>query len=224
MSISDKLTTAAENVPKVYEAGKQAEYDDFWDVYQENGAVKSYNCSFGGTGWDDVTFKPKYPILPSSAERMFQYSGITDITKVDIDFSNCESAIQCFNTSLVKYVGVMDCRKLIDFKYLFTQAQLLKSIEKLILSSEKTQLFDRTTFQNCAQLTTIAMEGTIKSDFDIHWSPLTKESITSIVNALSAAETGKTVSFSQAAKEAAFTEEEWAALIAAKSNWTISLV
>ena len=37
MSIAEKLTTVAENVPKVYEAGKKAEYDAFWDKYQNNG-------------------------------------------------------------------------------------------------------------------------------------------------------------------------------------------
>ena len=34
MSIAEKLTKVAENVPKVYEAGKKDEHDKFWDEYQ----------------------------------------------------------------------------------------------------------------------------------------------------------------------------------------------
>ena len=30
MSIAEKLTQVAENVPKVHEAGKKAQYDEFW--------------------------------------------------------------------------------------------------------------------------------------------------------------------------------------------------
>ena len=39
MSIAEKLTAIAENVPKVYEAGQKSEYDRFWDAYQNNGKL-----------------------------------------------------------------------------------------------------------------------------------------------------------------------------------------
>ena len=37
MSIAEKLITIAENEERVYESGKKAAYDRFWDVYQQNG-------------------------------------------------------------------------------------------------------------------------------------------------------------------------------------------
>ena len=37
MSVADKLTTIVENEQKVYDAGKQAAYDWFWDRYQLDG-------------------------------------------------------------------------------------------------------------------------------------------------------------------------------------------
>ena len=46
MSIAEKLTLAAENVPKVYEAGKQAEHDRFWDDIQQFGERKNYENAF----------------------------------------------------------------------------------------------------------------------------------------------------------------------------------
>ena len=51
MSIAEKLNAVAENEKKVYDAGKQAEYNDFWDVYQQNGKRTNYNQAFGNLGW-----------------------------------------------------------------------------------------------------------------------------------------------------------------------------
>ena len=42
MSIADKLTTIAENEQRVYDAGKQAQYDEFWDDFQKNGTEYMY--------------------------------------------------------------------------------------------------------------------------------------------------------------------------------------
>ena len=44
MSIADKLTTIAENEQKVFDAGKQAEYDEFWDSFQSKGTRK--DCQY----------------------------------------------------------------------------------------------------------------------------------------------------------------------------------
>jgi hypothetical protein len=64
-----------------------------------------------------------------------------------------------------------------------------------------------------------------QKNFNVHWSPkLSKASIESIINALSSTTSGLTVTISKTAKEAVFTTEEWATLIATKPNWTISLV
>ena len=52
---------------------------------------------------------------------------------------------------------------------------------------------------------------------------LTKSSITNIVNVLSPTVTGQTATFNKAAKEAAFTDDEWEELIATKPNWTFNL-
>jgi hypothetical protein len=85
MSIAEKLVTIAENEQRVYdkgfedgkaeggnteeaynkgvEDGKQAEYDAFWNAYQENGNKTIYGYSFAGTGWNSENYKPKYPIV-----------------------------------------------------------------------------------------------------------------------------------------------------------------
>ena len=62
MSIAENLTTIAKNQQKVFDAGVKSEYDRFWDNYQKNGEPMSYAMAFGSK-WDDITFKPKYPII-----------------------------------------------------------------------------------------------------------------------------------------------------------------
>ena len=81
------------------------------------------------------------------------------------------------------------------------------------------------TFLYCADLEEIRfVENTIKEVISFEsCKKLSKVSITSVINALSDTEAGKTVTFSQAAKETAFTDAEWAALIGTKPNWTFSL-
>ena len=65
---------------------------------------------------------------------------------------------------------------------------------------------------------------TIKISIDFYWcTKLSKASIESIINGLSADTSGLTVTISKTAVNNAFTDEEWATLIATKPNWTISL-
>jgi hypothetical protein len=60
MSIADKLLRAKEDYDRVFEAGKKAEWDAFWDAYQDYGNRVQYPNAF--YMWDDTYFKPKYPI------------------------------------------------------------------------------------------------------------------------------------------------------------------
>lgn len=232
MSISDKLTIAAEKIPLVYEAGQKSKYDQFWDAYQQNGNRTNYTCAFAGEGWTINIFKPKYNIAPTIASYLFyQNETLTDIPKfcqenhITIDFSNCSNTTNLFdNCKNLVHAGTIDVSKSIGILYrLFTSCSSMKTLS-LIIGKNSNNIFQYC-FNNCSALTEFSINGgNIVNDFDIHWSPLTKESITSVVNALSADVTGKTASFSLNAKETAFSDEEWNTLIAAKSNWTISLL
>ena len=81
MSIAEKLQTIAENEQKVYESGKQAEYDRFWDTYQNNGTKESYYYTF--VDWKKANFKPKYDIVPTKCQGTFQYLFDGDGEPVD---------------------------------------------------------------------------------------------------------------------------------------------
>lgn len=247
MSIAEKLQTVAENQQKVYDAGftagqatggntdaayqagfdagKQAEYDAFWDVYQDNGNRTDYNNAFFGPGWDDTTFKPKYDIVPTGRDNggMFSYSSITDIkgilekqgVKLDLSLCNTETMFTwAHNTKL----PVMDYSASTGVSFYYSY--LLKSIDKVILKTDGSQLFN---FAGANSLQEVVFEGVIGQNMDLSACPLSKASIENVMSVLSDNTTGKTATFKKTAVNNAFTADEWNALVATKPNWTITL-
>ena len=218
------------NVDAVYKAGQKAEYDRFWDVFQQNGSRIDYRYSLGGPGWTDETFKPKYNIVATEAERMFVRAKIANLKAclescgVTLDLSKCTNTANIFAycyslTTLPK----IDLSSSTVNNGTFDGDYKIKTIDELVVS-EKTP-FSSGSFNGCTALENMIVTGTIgQNNFNVKWSTkLSKASIESIINALSSTTSGLSVTISKTAKEAAFTDAEWAALIATKSNWTISL-
>lgn len=253
MSIADKLTTIAENIPKVYQAGYEkgvAEggggggdswYDTFWDAYQENGERQSYSYAFSGSGWNDKTFRPKYKFIAKTRQSF-------------VDMFRLNSGITTFNSS--DYFGTQTVSPHLNYTFFGT------FIKEIIFDlagfgstghmfrdckAESITLyncgggFDRT-FESCSKLKHLHIErrtnGAADMTFTLASSPLDKDSIINVVDFLSPTLTGKTVTFNRDAVTNAFELEvdaetgefipsekldEWLALVATKPNWTISL-
>ena len=204
MSIAQKLTTVATNQQKVYDAGKNAEYDRFWDEFQNYGDRTNYTYAFAYGGWNDDTYNPKYTIRPVSCNNMFMNaSSITD-TKVTIDLTNPDG----------------------NQKYgLFASATKLMTIQKLIVDKTITFQSSSPMFNKCNSLKNITFEGAIGKDISFKDCPLlSKESIENIVSCLSSDSADTTLTLSQTAVDNAFAEGEWDTLIADKTNWNFSLV
>lgn len=208
--------------------GKQAEYDRFWDVFQDNGNQTNYLYAFSQTRWTDEIFKPKYDIKPTGVNgtSMFQSSGIVNLAEIlqaqgiVLDTSGCTSFAQVFQGSTVAHLPEMDLTNSASINYAFSGENLV-TIDKILIS-EKTKSATNT-FRNASRLGNIIFDGIIAVNMDLHWSPLTAESIESVISALSGTASGMTASFKQSAVNGAFTAEEWLALVAAKPNWTITL-
>lgn len=148
-----------------YEAGKQAEYDRFWDAYQENGKRNQYVCAFSYCGWDDTTYNPKYPIYGYTygLQEVFRNAGGIIDTKVPIYLQN----------------GSM----LATFNY----CEGLKRIPSLVLQVPTTDT--RNTFNNCRNLEEINIvcegEGGFATNLSFaQSSKLSAESVQSIIDAL----------------------------------------
>lgn len=224
-------TTAAYD--EGFEAGKKAEYDAFWDEYQENGNRIKYGCAFAGVGWNDKTFKPKYDIRPTEASRFLSGTGITDfkgaLEKAGVVFDLSKaisiSYITDASNTLTRLpeLNTTSCASLLYFVY---QASNLVSIDKVILKNDGSQKIGAQTFGYLTSLEEIRFEGVIgQNGLNLqHSMLLSKASIESIINALSTTTSGLAVTLSKTAVNNAFTADEREALIATRTNWTISLV
>ena len=204
MDIAEKVLRQKKDFDDVYEAGRKAEYDAFWDVYQNNGSAKGYSYAFAGQAWKDAVYNPKYDIVINyTAAYMYYDTRITD-TKIVIDLANGSGSR---TTS-----------------YMFGSATSLVTILKLIVSS--TTPFSNT-FHNCPELVNLIIVGTIgQNGFDVHWSTkLSADSLKSIIDALSTTTTGLTITLPTTAQsnyEAVYGSGSWSTLTATKSNWTIA--
>ena len=220
-----------------FEAGKQAELNGFWDSYQKNGDRSNYDYAFAN--WNADLFKPKYNIQPTACYMMFrgfnshspEAVDLVELLKkngVTLDFSKLTGGFAYVfdNGCNVTRIGICDLRGATALTTSF-QGCKAHTIDKIILKDDGSQTMQGSPFTSMVNLRNITFEGVIGVNFNIKNSPLTKESITSIINALSSTVSGKEATFSKQAVNNAFgssTSEEWLNLIATKSNWTISLV
>ena len=231
MTISEKLVLIADNTPKVYDAGhamgkaegKQAEYDAFWDAYQQNGNRTNYNMAFGGVGWTDETFKPKYPIAPvgnAATENTFYASEITNIPDGLLDFSQVTYCYMTFRLSKLITAPPLDLSNCANgTSWLFGQCANLKEIKTVTVSEQVT--YSNFVF-SCAALEKITFAGTIGQALNFQWSPLlTNESVQSIIDHLKdlTGATAQTLTF-HATVGANLTDEQKAAISA--KNWTLA--
>lgn len=235
------LDEMAQGIDEVFEAGKKAEYDAFWDVYQGNGSLTYYTQMFSGYGWRDSTFKPKYDIIPEGRiNNMFHQSRIVDVKQallnsgVIMDLSKATNATTAFSTNTkLEVLPKIDLSSATNAQQIFYGDTSLTSIDELVVSEKLA--FDRC-FASCSALVHMMVTGTIaQNGFNVQWATkLDKESITSIVNALSTTISGLSVTLSKTAVNTAFetsagaangsTSAEWTTLAGTKSNWTINLV
>lgn len=176
------LDEMAEKVTAVYDnghaEGKEAQKKRFFQVYQNWGSRQYYQYAFFDAYWCDELYEPLYPIVSHNCNYVFQSCGITD-TKVTTDFrGHTGTAYNTFN----------NCTK-------------LKTVRKLMVNEG---LAYNGFWTSCSALENLTVEGVIGNSFDIRWSPLTKESIVSVVSALSDTATSKTLTLKKSTVEAAF--------------------
>lgn len=229
--------------------GKQAAYDAFWDVYQENGERGNYAGAFGGRGWNKDTFKPKYPIVPVGSTvcdyMFYNFNKISsstaddllDFSDVDIDFSGSTRFTNTFQDARIKNLYV-DASNATAMNSTFNGGNG-GYIDNLTLKvSDKCAAFGATFgYMNHTKEIRFTDDSVIAATTGFPQSTkLSKESIESIIGALSESASGKTLTLSKTAVDKAFetsegakdgsTSAEWNALGGTnrpRQNWTITL-
>lgn len=156
MSTADNLNTIAENVPKVFEAGKEAERRAFWEVFQNGGNRTNWQYAFFSVYWDDRTYNPIYSMtVGNTNNNMFYNTSITD-TKVSIDISG---------TTL---------------NYTFRNAGIVTMPELIV--DETTVISNG--FSGASALQNITITGTFGNSVSMSSCPLIVESMKNIISAL----------------------------------------
>lgn len=261
MSLANKLATIKQNVQKVFDAGfaagqktgggsydagladgKKAQYDAFWDSAQQNGNRTNYRLGFSGNSWNDETFKPKYDIIPTDAYQMFRESligdlkGICENLGITFSLANATNFSSIFNGAMVTHLGVLDTRSSATAEQLLLGCKGIETVDKVILKEDGSQSCSNFTSSECKNLKEIRFEGVIGAGSpDFRWSKeLSKQSIESIIMALSPTTVGLTLKLSLDAVKKAFetstgaldgdTAEGWLIGVAMRNNWTISLL
>ena len=203
------LSDMPDEIEQVYDTGRKSQYDEFWDSFQNNGKRTDYRNAFYSTGWTDTTFKPKYSMKPSGiAQGIFQNSRITDLQGileeqgVTLDFSACTNMGYGFYGTKITHIGVLDTTSMSGISEVFTFSYNLQTIDLIKLKSDGSQTIG--SFSRCDSLKNIAFEGVIGTNASFSDSPLSKKSITNIINALSSSASGKTLTLKKSAVNNAF--------------------
>ena len=235
-------------VIKLCADGKKAEYDAFWDAYQENGTRSNYGFAFSGRGWNATTLRPKYTCKPigSEAQNMFSacyfenknYTDLLDISHISIDVSEVTNASNMFANAKVKGVTLIFSEKITTLNNAFNKSNggsVAGMNITLLVPNPNCNWSNAFAYHRVKELN--LLEGTVigANGFDIRYATaLPHDSIVSIINALSTTTSGLSITLSKTAVDSAFatttggtdgsTSAEWTALVATRSNWTISLV
>ncbi len=231
-----KPTEMPIGIDDVYEAGKKAEYDRFWDSHPIAKGYTNGTNLFSGAGWNDITFKPKYDIILGNCYMAFKGCAVTDLVKrlkecgVALDFSGASTFYYTFAEAKITHLGEIHLTHsnfaiaTANTSSMFSYCYYLHTIDKIIVNDEGTTKFHNSMFERADSLANITFEGVIGNSINFQWCPLSRTSITNIIEHLSPTATEQTLTLKKSAKEEAFTPEEWASLIASKPNWTFSLI
>ena len=188
MSIAEKLTLAAENVPKVYEAGKNDFRDEFEKWFTANGARGTYIRAFNETDFNGYTFKTT--IKPKLIAKMFyNYKGTELPKNIDCSLSACSGNAES-NSALATFSACAYITEIEDYKipaqhtYYQTFAYCPKLKKIAVIRSNANTIYT-ITFEESNSLEDITFEGEIGRNINFQWSPLlTHDSLMSIINAL----------------------------------------
>lgn len=225
-----KVSQMPEGVNEVYEAGKEAEREDFYREYATKNTYYMHG-RWAGMGWTDTTFRPTEDLnFTGNCSYTFYYNGANvDLVEwckqlgisilVKPTFAN-----YMFAYSIFTRLPELDFSNLTTLSSTFSGCSELVTIDLLKIHPGGSASFS-STFSGCDELQNITVDGLIAKNIDFKdCTKLTKASIESIMTHLSPTATF-TVTLSQTAVNNAFTTEEWQAIIDAKpANVTVSLI
>ena len=225
MSIATDLTTIAENTPKVYEAGKKTIIDGIDGLYRffTNGQNMGLLPYVLNKDWKNKAINMQYTFQDNKV--------ITDFIAPKTLKTNSPHGLFSGCTNLKTVTGLDEMINGMVLTGLFNGCSSLTNAGTINFEGVS---YASSTFSGCIALKEIRIVETIKISLYFKDSTLlSKESITSIVNALSQTTSGLTITFSKTAVNNAFginvddpttypEGSEYYILRNSKSNWTFN--
>lgn len=195
MDIAEKTLQLKQDFDDVYEAGKKAEYDAFWDSFKN---IWQMQHLFAGSAWNDTTFKPKYDLIVGAynCSGMFMINQVSNIKSrllecgVKLDLSQCVNFLSGFAHAKTTELPEIDLSNCDNVTGSFSNMLKLINIDKVTFKNGVTFI---STFLGTPNLEEIRIGDTIGGNgFNVQWSTkLTHDSLMSIIDAL-ADKTGDT--------------------------------
>lgn len=240
--------------PELYDNGfadgRQAEYDAFWDAFQDYGNRTDYRNAFRGAYWNAQNLNPKYTFKVVEGTAMFSgcyfsqknYNDLLDISHIELDVSQATSLSQMFRNAKVNQATLICGAGMTNLSQAFMKDEqgAIRGMDiTLLVPNANCDWTNAFAYHNVRSLN--LLEGTVigTNGFNVRWATgLSKANIKSIIQALSPNTSGLTVTLSQTAVDNAYAERDadggitlsgsatpaWAIDVAYRSNWTISLV
>lgn len=211
-----------------YADGQKAEYDAFWDMFQENGNRTDYRYAFAYTKWNDDNFNPKYPLkFVGDATYAFVATEFVWADKVlRVDLSKATNLFFTFRNNKFTRLGKCDLSSATATSGTFSLLPNLVEIEEIV--SHANLPWQSNTFEGTTNLESVTFSGVIgQNGLHLNYSKkLNRESIESIINALSPTTSGLSITLSKTAVINAFgnLDDEWSTVQGSKLNWTINLI
>jgi hypothetical protein len=231
ISIAQKLITVADNVPKVFEAGKNS-------IVGDNRTNLSYYYQFLNANgefnvddyvWDEETGE-EYPVYPEDDRTLWlENMDYPTATNKVTDFGEFyvvmreESlgwGVEHISAPIIKFNGVVDMSNskttIRDAWYSNKHTEDVGTV--IFPKDEMSHVY---AFESFLGLKHIKVEGKIRSSvYFSYCSELTYDSLMSIINALDNNVSGKKIHLNQNLVDRYFTENEWLSVIDSKPNWT----
>ena len=223
------LEDMAASIPSVYDAGKQAEYDEFWDALQAKGSRRLYGYVFHGGGWNDETFRPKYDIVLKgdyAGMQTFGHCGVVDLKGclerqgVKLDLSQLasfnHSSLIWSTIEILPDLDLSSASGTLSFYY----AYKLREVGTIKVRNDGQVGWN---FEGVTALETITIDGPLGKSFNVSYcQKLTHDSLMSFINALvDYSGSGKTYTMTMGTTNLAkLTDGEKA--IATQKGWTLA--
>lgn len=168
-----------------YEAGKQAGNDAFWDVITRDGKRTRYSYAF--SEWGGEAVRPPFKFTPTGeVNHLFiRCPNLKIIEKQYFDLSNITGDLSAFCNACSNLEVIEDINfrgeKGNNYYQSFSYCSNLHTIERLPF--EETITTD-SAFARCEKLQNITIDGVIGRNISFSYSPLTVESMLSVITHL----------------------------------------